>query len=390
MDNRMRASGLGAALMASTVLLSACAGSNGTEADSDTILVGTSNGLTGPSAAGCKPTSDGVGAWLDHVNGEGGINGRKFKHVVKDDATDPTRTVANVRGLAADGVVAVVGGCGTAAAVAAAPVLNSLKVPYIGPVAAADVLYTPVQPYVFSIYPAYNLQLAALTADAIASGDVSSVALVATERPGWENVEADVKAAAAEGGAEYVGTESSALGTTDFTADAVKIAREKPDLLVSHLGIAEASRMLKALDAQGFLPKVMVVDSAQTSEAFVDPGGYLVAGRIKMVSVVPLPDAESARPCVDALEAAGVVVSSFALQGCAQAQVFTTAVEKAGDEVTRESVREALETFDNQGGTVLPPLSFSADNHLGISSMYEFGIEGKKMVDAGKAVDLAP
>ena len=81
-------------------------------------------------------------------------------------------------------------------------------------------------------------------------------------------------------------------------------------------------------------------------------------------------------------------MSSFALQGCAQAQVFTTAVDKAGNEVTRESVRKALESFDNQGGTILPPLSFSATNHLGLDKLYEFGIEGKQMVDTGKTVQL--
>jgi ABC-type branched-subunit amino acid transport system substrate-binding protein len=245
-------------------------------------------------------------------------------------------------------------------------------------------------PYVFSIYPAYNLQLAALTADALSTGDVKSVALVATERPGWEQVQADVKAAAIKGGATFLGTQSSALGTTDFTADAVKIARDKPDLLVSHLGIAESSRMLKALDAQGFLPKHIVVDSAQTSEAFVQPGGYLAAGRIKMVSTVPLPTAPSAGPCVEALKAAGVAVSSFALQGCSQAQVFTAAVKKIEGEVTRESVRTALENLHNEKDTILPPLTFSTNNHLGLSSLYVFGVEGKDMIDTGKTVELAP
>jgi branched-chain amino acid transport system substrate-binding protein len=308
---------------------------------------------------------------------------------VKDDATDPTRTVANVRGLAAEGVVAVVGGCGTGSAVAAAPVLNQLKVPFIGPVAAADVLYEPVLPYVFSIYPAYNLQLSALTAEAIASGDIKSVALVATERPGWEKVEADVEAAATDGGATFLGAESSALGTTDFTADAVKIASEKPDLLVSHLGVAEASRMLIALDAQGFMPKAVVVDSAQASEAFVEPGGYLAAGRLGMVSTVPLPDADAASECVDALNAAGVDVTSFALQGCSQAQVFAAGVKAAGDEVTRETLREALETLDNVDDTILPPWGFSAEDHLALDSMYVFGVDGKEMVDTGETVDLA-
>ena len=105
MDSKMRASGMCAALVAGAALLSACGASGGADSSSGTILVGTSVGLSGPSAAGCKPTGDGVGAWLKHVNSEGGVNGHKFKQIVKDDATDPTRTVANVRGLAADKVV---------------------------------------------------------------------------------------------------------------------------------------------------------------------------------------------------------------------------------------------------------------------------------------------
>ena len=42
----------------------------------------------------------------------------------------------------------------------------------------------------------------------------------------------------------------------------------------------------------------------------------------------------------------------------------------------------------NQGGTILPPLSFSATNHLGLDRLYEFGIEGNQMVDTGKTVQL--
>src|SRR5262249_21241671 len=59
------------------------------------IKIGTTNPLTGPVAASCKPVSDGARAWFDHVNSQGGINGRKIVDQVLDDAFKAPEALTN-------------------------------------------------------------------------------------------------------------------------------------------------------------------------------------------------------------------------------------------------------------------------------------------------------
>ncbi len=58
------------------------------------VVVGISTPLSGPAAL-WGVTAWGAKAWADHVNQNGGVNGRQIKVMIKDDGYNPTRTVTN-------------------------------------------------------------------------------------------------------------------------------------------------------------------------------------------------------------------------------------------------------------------------------------------------------
>ena len=60
------------------------------------VTVGVTTPLSGP-AAHWGTTALGMKAWADHVNAQGGVHGRKIKVVIKDDAYNPTRGMANIQ-----------------------------------------------------------------------------------------------------------------------------------------------------------------------------------------------------------------------------------------------------------------------------------------------------
>lgn len=68
-------------------------------------VIGVSAAMTGPASATYAPVVDAMKAYLDHVNGKGGINGRPVQLVVLDDSAEPSRAAANAKRLLAENKV---------------------------------------------------------------------------------------------------------------------------------------------------------------------------------------------------------------------------------------------------------------------------------------------
>ena len=67
----------------------------------DAYLIGVSAAMTGPVAGGYAPIAETIQAYLEHVNGKGGINGRPVKLVVLDDQAQPSKAATNAKQLVA-------------------------------------------------------------------------------------------------------------------------------------------------------------------------------------------------------------------------------------------------------------------------------------------------
>jgi len=83
-------------------------------AQAQTIVIGQSAPLSGVLAETGKDMVLGGRIYFEHINSQGGINGRKIEHVVIDDGYDVERTVSNTKELLdKDGAIALFGYAGT-------------------------------------------------------------------------------------------------------------------------------------------------------------------------------------------------------------------------------------------------------------------------------------
>ena len=71
-------------------------------------MIGVSAGMTGPAAATYAPVIDAMKAYIDHVNSQGGINGRQVRLIIADDAAEPSRAGANAKRLIGDKALMIV------------------------------------------------------------------------------------------------------------------------------------------------------------------------------------------------------------------------------------------------------------------------------------------
>jgi len=95
------------------------------------VLVGGTTPLTGVASA-YSSVARGADAYFKYVNAHGGVNKRKIKYLIRDDAYDPSKTIDQTRELVQqDKVFAIFNSLGTEQNQATRSYLNAIKVPQL-------------------------------------------------------------------------------------------------------------------------------------------------------------------------------------------------------------------------------------------------------------------
>jgi ABC-type branched-subunit amino acid transport system substrate-binding protein len=128
----------------------------------ESIKVGMTSALTGPSASLGKNMRAGIESYFSTVNSQGGINGRMLEFIVKDDGYEPNRAATNMRTLIDDDkVLAVIGNVGTPTAIVTVPIAQEKKTLLFGAFSGGSVLRpNPASRYVINYRASYDQETA--------------------------------------------------------------------------------------------------------------------------------------------------------------------------------------------------------------------------------------
>ena len=108
----------------------------------DAVVFGQSACFSGPNERLGIHYRAGILAAFGERNSQGGVDGRRLDLIALDDGYEPEQAAANAeRFVAANDVLAIVGGVGTPTAARIAPVLRTAGIPFIGHVTGADFLH---------------------------------------------------------------------------------------------------------------------------------------------------------------------------------------------------------------------------------------------------------
>src|SRR5260221_4934279 len=143
------------ALFAATAL--AAAGIAAAQGVTDSqIVLGQGAVFSGPAEELGIQMRDGALAYFNHVNAQGGVNGRKIVLKSVDDRYEPEGAAAATRKLINDEkVFALFGYVGTPTFNAAAPILTEARVPLVAAFTGAESLRDPLNRYVFNVRANY-------------------------------------------------------------------------------------------------------------------------------------------------------------------------------------------------------------------------------------------
>lgn len=347
--------------------------------------------LSGPIAAYGIPLQAGMQAAVNRANEAGGVQGRKFNLITEDNKFNPQATVAIARKMVTrDEIFIFAVPMGTPATAAAMEyVLGEAKVPIVNPYAGNAEWYTPARENFYGVQVPLEHQARVVGRWAAKDGHkkivVVYLTLATNERMGQE-FEKAAKKLNPSIAVEQIATK---LGSTDFGPMAIEIAAKKPDAVALMLTQGETVALAKELRAQ----KVNVplyTYAGLVINSLIDLAGPAVDG-LKAVSYTVPPDLDT--PAVRDYRAALAKVAPsekpdyLSLNSYGMMNIVLEAVRRIEGPITRAGLVKAIEGMRNYDTGILPPVSYSATQHLGTTSLQRVQIKGGKWEVVGSPVD---
>jgi branched-chain amino acid transport system substrate-binding protein len=160
---------------------------------------------------------------------------------------------------------------------------------------------------------------------------------------------------------------------TNFSAQALKLQTSGADTVILWAVPKPGGSVIAEMDKLGYKPKLL------SSAVLNDPSIFQLAGPGIDGVVIP-----AWLPAYDDLTNPKIVqwqadmkkynpseqIGGFPLSGWTEAQILTEGLRRAGKDLTRESFLKAMDSMKDYKDSILPTISYSADDHAGTKTGY--------------------
>ena len=243
-----------------------CSGQSAPGITDNEILIGSCAALEGPSSFLGRETVAGAEAYIDSVNDEGGVHGRKLRLLSDDDGYDPAKTQACWDKLMAQKVFAMGFFVGTPTAVKYVPLAESNKMPLIGLFTGAQTLYTPLRHWVINVRASYGDETQEQIDGLWKTLHYKKIGVIYPDDAFGGAVLLGVQNALQKEGASPLATASYTRQTTQVAAAIEKVKAADPEAVIVVGPSNTVAPILKQAHAMGWKPLFVTVSFvAQTS-----------------------------------------------------------------------------------------------------------------------------
>jgi ABC-type branched-subunit amino acid transport system substrate-binding protein len=409
-----RAALLTALALACVLALAACdSGAPGTDAlpapvpgvgDSE-ILLGSSLALSGHASYLGRQTLLGAMSYIRHVNEQGGVHGRTIRVITYDDQYEPALCVANTQKLLIeDDVFALFCYVGTPTAVKIIPMVEEAGIPLVGLFTGANALREPFHRYIINVRASYYQETAEAVRRFVEDLGLTRIAVFyqydAYGFDGLKGTELALKrydmAPVARG--------SYARGTLDVEDGLARIMASGAEAVVMIGTYEPCAKFIRLAHESGFRPlfhNVSFVGAEELARRLGPDHG----DKVFVTQVVPPPESPESKTLLWgageytellARYYPGEPPNSVGLEGYINAKVLVEGLRRAGRELTRDGLLDALESIHDFSLGIANTLSFSATDHQGFDSVYFTRFQDGRFVlisdwnELGQSLGLAP
>lgn len=331
------------------------------------IVIGQTTGLSGPAAAGANENVAGAKLWFDYVNATGGVGGKRLELVTLDDRFEPARAAENaLRLIMVRQVTALFMSRGTPQTEAFRHMLSQYQVPLVAPASGAMVLHKPVDPWVFNVRAPYQHEAEKLVRHLVTIG-MSRIGIVHVDDLFGSDAMTGAMRGFERARLKPLFVEAYPRAKPSFGAAVQKAKADDAQAVVvigSADAVAEAAHALRAAGSRAQIGTL----SNNASAGFIKEMGDAASGTIVM-QTFPSERALSTplvREASELARAAGIAeLTPAMIEGFAGAKVLVEGLRRAGNNPTRQTLRQALEGLQRAdlGGL---ELSYGPGDHSGL------------------------
>ncbi len=226
----------------------------GAQAAEPPIKVGLVAALSGQSAKSGEALTRGLTMAINEVNASGGVLGRPLELVRRDDESNPSKGILAARELVQREKVAVLfGGLDTPVSLAIVPLVNQMKVPFMGIWAAGTKITEngAADNYVFRVSAVDELVDEALVNYGVDHG-VKKPGMILINNPWGESNEAGFKRALEKRGMANAGVERIQDSDLDVVPQLTRLKNAGADTLLLVGNVSPSAQVVKSLDRMGW------------------------------------------------------------------------------------------------------------------------------------------
>ncbi len=317
----------------------------------DTVKIGSVGAQSGPFAMIGVPYYQGMNAYFNTVNEEGGVQGREIELITRDDEFDPAQARDYVQELVHDEeVFSLVGQLGTPGITASAEIVGEAGIPsvYFGSGAAE---LTELGENFFPVQPTYKYegQIKAYYADEYFEADSIAV-LYQTDEVGIDGLEGIEIGLEKMGREDMLGEDAAisyGLDTTDFTSQIQQVIMEDPDLLIIY-GLAETASLIVRTAEDFGLDMPMLTTYSNADPSFIDTiqpaeAAPNVIENLHLMGWLEVDD-ESMQPLMEAMSEyyPDGVITSYTMAGWVAGETFVAGLREVEGDLTWDNYIEAM------------------------------------------------
>ncbi|MEW6616379.1 MAG: ABC transporter substrate-binding protein [Thermodesulfobacteriota bacterium] len=356
----------------------------------DTIKIGVIADLTGPIANIFLPVLEGYKNYMQYINNQGGIHGRKIKNIYEDSRyTIPGDIAAFKKLVFRDNILAMFGASSTGGTIALFPQIEKLKVPTIA-ASQAESMYIPPKRYVFCTAAGYSEEIKVLfdfmMKDLSARNPRVGIVYPDVEF-GKTNLEQAKKSAKHYGVDIY--PEVLNMGALEASSQVMLLKRDKVTHVIVVQVVAGAICFLR--EARKFKLNVTLLGTGWTCNEDVIKGSGEAANNYYGVNSYSswyddTPGMARLREITLKLNPKKKDYSKNYSKGWLCAMILEEGMKRAGRNLDSESLVAAMETFKNfDTGGVSGYITYGTNERMGgeYLRMYKADLENNKLIPVG-------
>ena len=315
----------------------------------NTILLGQSLPLSGPSAQIGKKYQAGAKAWFNEVNRQGGINGKKIRLISLDDQYEPELTISNTKKLLEKpNLLALFGYVGTPTTKEILPFIEERKVPLIAPLTGASILRDEKLKMVVNLRASYQMEIDKIV-DSLVRNARQKIAIIyqddAFGKDGLKSAESALK----KHGLKPVAIATVQRNSAKIQSALQVLLSSQPNAIIiisTYVSSAALSRELLKRDVKAQIMNVSFVGTRALEKSL--PVG--LANGIGVSQVVPFPWDRWIPVVADYQRLMRVNNPSArfgftSLEGFMAARLITEGIRKIQGPLTKESLVKSLKSI---------------------------------------------